>query len=284
MPFTTLISTDALAERLNLPDLVVVDCRFKLEDESWGEHAYTTGHIPGAVYADLDSDMAGAKTGTNGRHPLPSPADLTRTFGRLGIGNREQVVAYDQDSGVFASRFWWLLRWMNHPSVAVLDGGFAKWLAEGRPTSAAIEQRPEKVFLGTPRAGMVVDADEVGAHLGAGDLRLLDARAPARFRGEVEPIDRVAGHIPTAVNHFYQRNLDDRGTFHAADTLKAAFRESLGGVGPERVVCYCGSGVTACHNLLALEHAGLGGARLYPGSWSEWASDPSRPVVSERKP
>jgi thiosulfate/3-mercaptopyruvate sulfurtransferase len=264
--------------------LVIVDCRFKLEDETWGERAYGADHIPGAVYAHLNRDMSGRKTGTNGRHPLPSPTDFSRTLGRLGIANDVQVVAYDQDSGIFASRFWWMLRWVDHTAVAVLDGGFVKWLRERRPTSQGIEARLERTFIGTPRRDLVADVGEVAGRLEPGDARLLDARAPARFRGDVEPLDRAAGHIPTAVNHFYQRNLDDGGMFRSRDELRSDLHTSLGDIPPERVICYCGSGVTACHNLLALEHAGLGGGKLYPGSWSEWSSDPGRPVVSERAP
>jgi thiosulfate/3-mercaptopyruvate sulfurtransferase len=278
MAFTTLIDTATLASHLADPGLAIVDGRFALNDEAWGEREYAAGHIPGAVYAHLGHDLSGPPTGRNGRHPLPDPAALAMTLGRLGIGNDTQVVAYDQDSGMFASRLWWLLRWLGHDSVAVLNGGFAHWLAEGRATKAGHENRPASEFHGAPRADMTLDVDQVSALIGMRDRRLVDARAPERYRGEVEPIDRVAGHIPGAVNHPFTLNLTETGAFRGADELSEMLHASLGDLPPDRIVCYCGSGVTACHNLLALEHAGLRGAKLYPGSWSEWSSDPSRPT------
>lgn len=276
--FNTLVSTAELALHLADPALRVVDCRFKLEDVTWGEREYAQRHIPGAAYASLDRDLSGPTTGTNGRHPLPDPATLARTFGRLGIADGVQVIAYDEDNGMFASRLWWLLRWLGHDAVAVVDGGFNKWIAEGRPTSSGSEPQTARSFSGSPRGEMAVGPQEVAARIGRDDWRLVDARAPERYRGETERLDRVAGHIPTAVNHFFQRSLDERGTFRAREDLRGQFRETIGQVRPDRVICYCGSGVTACHNLLALEHAGLSGAKLYPGSWSEWSSDPSRPT------
>jgi len=279
MAYTTLIDTAALAARIDDPLLAIVDCRFSLSDEEWGERSYEAGHVPGAVYAHLERELSGPKTGTNGRHPLPDPDVLTQTLGRLGIDSSIQVVAYDQDSGAYASRLWWLLRWLGHPNVAVLDGGFAKWTSEGRPVAAGREARAPRTFSGTANPALVVSTDEV-ARLPPG-WTLLDARAPERFRGEVETIDRVAGHIPGALNHPYMTNLDDEGVFLRRPELRARLQADMGDETAERVVCYCGSGVTACHNLLALEHAGLPGARLYPGSWSEWSSDPSRPVERE---
>lgn len=277
MRYTTLVDTGTLAALLADPHVVVVDCRFDLANTSAGEHAYGQAHIPGAVYAHLDRDLSGTKNGKNGRHPLPTADALVVALGRLGIDAGMQVVAYDQDSGMYASRLWWLLRWMGHDAVAVLDGGFAKWTAEQRATTAGIENRPARAFVGEPHASLMVTADQVPALLASPDARLVDARAPERFRGDVEPLDPVAGHIPGAVNRFFQRNLDN-GHFRTPDDLRASFGELLGPVNADRVVCYCGSGVTACHNLLALEHAGLHGARLYPGSWSEWVSDSTRPV------
>jgi thiosulfate/3-mercaptopyruvate sulfurtransferase len=278
MSFTTLVETATLAERTGDPRWVVVDCRFRLDDGQLGEREYLAGHIPGAVYADLDRDLSGEKTGTNGRHPLPDPATLAATFGRLGIGAGIQVVAYDQDSGAYASRLWWLLRWLGHEAAAVLNGGYARWLSEGRPTVPGRESREACTFIGTPREEMVVHADEVLELALARQGRLVDARAPERFRGEVEPIDRVAGRIPGATNHFYGHNLTERGDFRSPEALRVLWTGTLAGGSSEGVVCYCGSGVTACHNILALEHAGLGGARLYAGSWSEWASEPTRPT------
>jgi thiosulfate/3-mercaptopyruvate sulfurtransferase len=255
--------------------MATVDCRFVLDDVNWGRREYEKAHIPGAVYADLDHDLSSAKTGTNGRHPLPSPDALRATFSKLGIADGVQVIAYDQDNGMYASRLWWLLRWMGHDAVAVLDGGFAKW--DG-PTASGEEHRAPREFVGAPRDELLVLADSVAN----GDWRLIDARAPERFRGDVEPLDKVAGHIPGAVNHFYKHNLDEAGLFLPPGELRAHLGAVIGDASPEHVVAYCGSGVTACHNLLALEHAGMHGARLYAGSWSEWSSDPSRPVAKDR--
>jgi thiosulfate/3-mercaptopyruvate sulfurtransferase len=278
MPFRTLIDCETLERHLGDPSLAVVDCRFRLDDVAWGERAYQSQHIPGAVYADLDRDLAGRKTGINGRHPLPEPPSFADTLGRLGIDERVQVIAYDQDTGMYASRLWWMIRWLGHDDVAVLDGGVAKWLAEGRRTTSGRERREGRQFHASVRGEMVADAREVGALARNPAYRLLDARAPERFAGQQETIDKKAGHIPGAVNHFFKSNLSDNNTVRAADVLRTQFERSLGGVAPDHVICYCGSGVTACQNLLAMEHAGLKGAKLYPGSWSEWSSDPSRPT------
>jgi thiosulfate/3-mercaptopyruvate sulfurtransferase len=278
MAFTTLISTAVLASR---NDILILDCRFKLDDPAWGEREYTSGHIPGAAYTHLDRDLSGKKTGTNGRHPLPDPETLAATFGRFGITSGVQVVAYDQDNGMFASRLWWMLRWMGHDAVAVLDGGLAKWIAEGRPTRGGQEQRGRQTFVAAPRADMLVDAARVASLSDAPGWRLVDARAPERFRGEVEPLDKKPGHIPGAANHFFGQNIDkSNGTFRTPEDLRAQLGASFGGVAPDHVVCYCGSGVTACHNLLALEHAGLKGAKLYAGSWSEWSADEKKPIAT----
>jgi thiosulfate/3-mercaptopyruvate sulfurtransferase len=278
--WTTLISAEAIASRLGQPDLVVVDCRFLLNDPEWGEHEYRKAHIPGAGYAHLDRDLSGPKTGRNGRHPLPDPAALCQAFGRLGIASGIQVVAYDQDNAMYASRLWWLLRWMRHPQVAVLDGGFAAWQQRGGPTRAGEERVIQRTFEGTPEVAMVAHFEEVVAMVGRNQgWQLVDARAPERFRGEIEPIDAAAGHIPGAVNYFFKENIDADGRFLPVDTLRARLSSRLSQTPPDRVVAYCGSGVTACHNLLALEHAGLRGARLYPGSWSEWSADQARPVA-----
>ncbi len=278
MSFTTLISTAALAMHLDGDDFVVVDCRFKLDDPGWGEREYGAEHIPGAAYAHLDRDLSGPKNGTNGRHPLPDPAVLASTLGRLGVTSGVQVVAYDQNNGMFASRLWWLLRWMGHDAVAVLDGGFARWTAEGRPVASGVERQPARSFGASVRTGMVMDADGVARIAHAPGWRLVDARAPERYRGETEPLDKVAGHIPGAANYFFGRNVDEHQTFRTPEELRRQWQEPLHGVDGTRLVCYCGSGVTACHNLLALEHAGITGAKLYPGSWSEWCADPARAV------
>jgi len=278
MAFRTLISTAALALNLNDPAFAIVDCRAKLDDLEWGAREHAAAHIPGAVHADLTNDLSGPKSGTNGRHPMPDAQALAQTFSRLGIASGVQVVAYDQDNGMFASRLWWLLRWLGHDAVAVLDGGFKKWKAEERPTESGETRRAPRAFTGSPRPGMAVDVEAVASHLGAGGPRLVDARAPERYRGDSEPIDKVGGHIPGAKNHFYQWNLDEQGLFRTPEELRAKISATVGDVPTDQVVCYCGSGVTACHNLLAFEHAGITGAKLYAGSWSEWSSDPTRPV------
>jgi thiosulfate/3-mercaptopyruvate sulfurtransferase len=278
MPFTTLISVSELAKCVETRSAIVIDCRFRLDDPAWGETEFRASHVPGAVYAHLDRDLSGPKNGTNGRHPLPTVPAFAATLGRLGVTNGAQVVAYDQDNGMYASRLWWMLRWVGHDAVAVLDGGFAAWTGEHRPVEDGDVAPQPAVFTASPRPGMLVDVATVSAITSSHDALLLDARAPQRFRGETETLDRVAGHIPTARNYFFQQNVNERGFFRSPDDLRASLQQSLGTTPSREVVCYCGSGVTACHNLLALEHAGLTGARLYAGSWSEWCADDRRPV------
>lgn len=275
--YHTIISTDELASRREAA-WAVIDCRYDLREPTWGISQYRAGHIPGAVYASLSHDLAASPSGTNGRHPLPCVEEIQATFGRLGISDGTQVVAYDQDAGMYASRLWWMLRYMGHDAVAILDGGWTKWAREGRATRAGDEQRPAGVFSGRRRKDLRLMADEVAARLDDRSMLLVDARAPERFEGTSEPLDRTPGHIPGAINHFYKRNVTGDGVMLPPETLRAQFRELLGERSPEQVVMYCGSGVTACQNLVAMEHAGLGGAKLYPGSWSEWSSDAARPV------
>jgi thiosulfate/3-mercaptopyruvate sulfurtransferase len=277
---TTLISTDTLAAHLG--QWAILDCRYDLKDETWGHARYLESHIPGAVYASLSHDMSAAPNGANGRHPLPSPDAMASTFSRLGIGPDVQVVACDQDDGRYASRLWWMLRYMGHDAAAVLDGGFAKWTREGRPVQSGEETRSPAAFSGQPRAGARLRVEDVERLIGDPTIVLVDARAPERFEGRNETLDRAAGHIPGAVNHFYQTNVGGDGTMLPPEQLREQFREVLGDRRPDQIVMYCGSGVTACHNLLAMEHAGLKGARLYPGSWSEWSSDPARPIEKGR--
>lgn len=277
--FATLISTAELAARLDDPQLVVVDVRHDLmQADTWGEAQYRAGHIPGARFAHLDRDLSAPKTGANGRHPLPSPYAAAAVFGRLGIDAGKQVVAYDQGGGMFASRLWWMLRWLGHDAVALLDGGFAKWEREARPVTTVVPA-PEPAEFRIGRVEPTVDADDVRANLDSHRLTLLDARTPERFRGDTEPMDPVAGHIPGALNRPYARNLEADGTWKSPTKLQAEFAMLLGERSPEEVVNHCGSGVTACHNILAMEVAGLPGSRLYPGSWSEWCADPARPVA-----
>jgi thiosulfate/3-mercaptopyruvate sulfurtransferase len=273
---TTLIDTDTLAAHLN--DWVIIDCRYDLKDEAWGRAQYIAGHVPGAVYASLSHDLSTRPDGSNGRHPLPSPEMMAETFGRLGIGTGVQVAVYDHDDGRYASRLWWMLRYMGHQWAAVVDGGWARWTREERPTRRGEETYPRATFHPRPRQGERLRVDEVERLIGDRGTLLVDARAPERFEGRNETLDRVAGHIPGAANYFYQWNVRPDGTMLPPDQLREQFGKVLGDYRPEQVVMYCGSGVTACQNLLAMEHAGLRGARIYPGSWSEWSSDPSRPI------
>ena len=279
MTFKTIVSAADLASQLGSPGLVPVDVRHDLaQQDTWGEAQYRAAHIPGSVFAHLDRDLSAAKTGRNGRHPLPSPEAAAAVFGRLGIDAQKQVVVYDQGGGMFASRLWWMLRWLGHERVAVLDGGFEAWVRDGRPVEAAVPAVRATTFVPRP-APIAVDAAVLLARLSDPSMLVRDARAPERFRGEVEPLDPVAGHIPGAVNWPFGRNLGPDGRFKPADALRAEFAAVLGSLPPPAVVHQCGSGVTACHNALAMEIAGLPGARLYPGSWSEWCADPSRPVA-----
>jgi thiosulfate/3-mercaptopyruvate sulfurtransferase len=279
--YTTLISTGDLALHQGDPTFVVVDCRHNLSDVDAGERAYRLAHIPGAHFLHLDRDLSGAKTGGNGRHPLPNVAALAARLGRAGIDASKQVVAYDQNSGMWASRLWWLLRWLGHDAVAVLDGGFDKWLAEARPQTSELPIASAATFA--PHAvGPTASAGEILQHLGDRSIYVLDARAPERFRGDLEPLDPVAGHIPGAHNRPYTENLAPQGTFKPAALLRSEFEALLGNTSPTAVVHHCGSGVTACHNVLAMSVAQLPGSRLYPGSWSEWIADPQRPVARSR--
>lgn len=276
--FKTLIAPAELAPHLASEDWVVIDCRFDLSDPPKGEQLYLESHIPGARYAHLDRDLSGEKTGTNGRHPLPTAEQMRERFGAWGIAPGRQVVVYDADSGMHASRLWWMVRYMGHDAVALLDGGFARWRRETFPVRGGREEWRAATFIGAPREAWRLTADGVQQGLADPARVLIDARTAERYRGESEPLDKKAGHIPGARNFFFQHNLRDDKTFKSPDELRAAWADVLSQTAPENVVMYCGSGVTACHNLLALEHAGLPGARIYPGSWSEWSSDPDRPT------
>lgn len=278
MSFDTIVSGERLASHLGNPAWVVFDCRHDLANVDKGERLYRASHIPGARFAHLDRDLSGPKTGSNGRHPLPDPAALAGWLGRMGVDAQKQVVVYDDAGGAYAARLWWLLRWLDHRLVAVLDGGWQAWVGAGHAITAEPPRITPARFEGQPDSTMAVDAAALGSMLGDPNLRLIDARSPDRYRGENETIDPVAGHIPGAVNRFFKDNLDAQGRFKPAAELRAAF-ESLAASRPSsEVISQCGSGVTACHNLLAMEIAGLPGARLYPGSWSEWCSDPQRPI------
>jgi thiosulfate/3-mercaptopyruvate sulfurtransferase len=277
--FTTLIQTAELAASMSDPRWAILDCRFELTEPGWGERAYAAAHIPHARYAHLDRDLAGAITPASGRHPLPHLSDWATTLGQWGIDENVQVVAYDQGSGAYAARLWWLMRWVGHTRVAVLDGGYAAWRAAGLPLNAAIERRPTTAFTAQASDQRTVDAAEVERALKLQKIVLVDARSAERFAGDNESIDRVAGHIPGATNLPFAGNLDATGRFLPAPQLAQRWQTLLGARAAADLVSMCGSGVTACHNLLALEIAGLSGARLYPGSWSEWIRDPARPVT-----
>lgn len=267
MVHDTLISPETLATYLDDPAWVIVDCRFKLAEPAAGRRAYQEAHIPGAVYADLDQTLSGPPTTDHGRHPLPPPDVLRERFGRLGIGAETQVVGYDDFGGGIAARLWWMLQYMGHAAAAVLDGGWPAWQAAGLPVRGGVERNARATFAGEPRRDRLVLHDDV---LGVGTL--VDSRAPARYRGEEEPYDPVAGHIPGAVNYYYQQNLDESGRFLPAAALRQQLGAVVGDAEPMDVVYYCGSGVTGCHNVLAQVVAGLGMPRLYVGSWSEWCT------------
>jgi thiosulfate/3-mercaptopyruvate sulfurtransferase len=277
--FATLVSAErllALVDSGQAP--VLVDVGFDLADVEAGRRAYAEGHLPGSVYLHLDADLSGVKTGANGRHPLPDRAAFAAVLGRIGVTPQTPVVALDRHGGVYAARLWWLLRWIGHADVAVLDGGVAAWTrAGGSLATDATNRAPTSPYPERAPSTSQVDAAELARRIGT--LRVIDARAPERFRGEVEPLDPVGGHIPGAVNRFHRSNLETDGRFKPAAHLRTEFEALLGDADPVAVAHQCGSGVTACHNLLAMEHAGLAGSALYPGSWSEWSSDPQRPIA-----
>ena len=278
-PFTTLIEAATLFAHLGDARYVVVDCRHALADFSLGRRLYEESHIPGAFFAGVEHDLAGEKSGRNGRHPMPEPEVFARFLRGIGVDSTSQIVAYDAGADMFAARLWFLCRWIGHDAVAVLDGGFAAWQAAGYPVSAEIS-RParEGDVAARPDARLLVDAAYVRAHLDDAGMQLLDARAEDRFAGMNETIDPVAGHIPGARNRWFKRNFDDDGTFKSPERLRAEFASD--GVDPQRVVHNCGSGVSAAANHLAMVHAGLLGSRLYGGSWSEWIADPARPIAT----
>lgn len=257
---------------------LLLDCSFDLADPAAGERSYREGHLPGALYVNLDEDLSGPKTGTNGRHPLADRADYARWMGRIGLRPGREVVVYDRQAAMYAVRAWWVLLWMGHPQVRVLDGGLAAWQAAGGALSTELPQAATAApYPDQPPQRPTLDAAQLQQRLG--ELLVVDARAPERYRGDVEPLDKVAGHIPGAVNRFFKDNLQADGRFKPAAQLRAEFEQVLGRRAPAEVVNQCGSGGTACHNLLAMEVAGLGGAALYPGSWSEWSSDSTRPMA-----
>ena len=278
---TTLVSVDELAAHLNDPQWVVVDCRHLLQDFGAGRRLYDAVHIPGAFFADMENDLAGPKTGKNGRHPLPDPQKFAAFLRGLGVNDDSQLVAYDAGADMGAARFWFLSRYIGHDAVAVLDGGFGAWAGMQKPVSAQATQLPRNgTIQPNVRAQVAVDAQAVLESLDRNDFTLVDARGADRFAGENEVIDPVGGHIPGAINRPFRSNFaGPLGQMKSSDQLRAEF-EALK-VPPERLVHQCGSGVSAAVNMLAMEIAGLKGSRIYPGSWSEWCSDPDRPIVTK---
>ncbi len=279
-----LVSAETLAAHVDDPAWRVFDCRHDLKNTAYGEQAYAKGHIPGALFLHLDRDLSGPMTGSNGRHPLPDIECFAALMSACGVGPDTQVVAYDNEGSVFAARLWWMLRWLGHDNVAVLDGGLPGWRRAKLPLETDVRSVQPAQFLPRPR-DIKVDATYVLAHLRSPDMLLIDARSEDRYAGENETLDPVGGHIPGARNRFFGENLDDAGCFFKpVEALHAEFADLLDGRDPRSVVQQCGSGVTACHNQLAMEIAGLTGSRIYPGSWSEWCSDPSRPVATGDQP
>jgi thiosulfate/3-mercaptopyruvate sulfurtransferase len=277
--YPTLIGATELIHHQNDPDWRIFDCRHDLRDPNFGRRAYAVGHLPGAQFLHLDEDLSGPINGSNGRHPLPDPAQLVGRLEASGVGNHTQVVAYDDAGGMFAARLWWLLRWLGHRRVAVLDGGLQAWGRAAGMLEFDTPRYPALPYV-MALAPLRVDAAGVQAKLGSPAMLLIDARSPDRFRGENETLDPVGGHIPGAINHWFRENLDASGCFKQASELRREFGALLKGRDPRQVVHQCGSGVTACHNVLAMETAGMTGSRLYPGSWSEWCADPARPVAT----
>ena len=284
--YTTLIVAANLAERLaSAPESVLVfDCSFDLANPDAGEKTYAAGHIPGAHYLHLDRDLSGPKTGKNGRHPLPDRTALVANLASHGLMQGQQVIAYDAQGGMFAARLWWLLRWLGHDSVALLDGGLQAWQAAGHSLETQPAARRQGDFKAGAPLAVTVDTHAIEQNLTTHERLVVDARSPDRYRGENETIDPVAGHIPGARNRFFKDNLTADGRFKPAHTLRDEFKAVIGPTQPEHVVLLCGSGATACHNALAMEIAGLHGAALYPGSWSEWCADPSHPVATGPNP
>lgn len=280
MSYTTVVDAATLARHLDDPAWQVIDVRHQFADTAYGERVYAEGHIPGAVFLHCDRDLSGPMTGRNGRHPLPDPECLARRLGELGVDARTQVVIYDDLQGMIAGRLWWLLRWLGHDAAALLDGGVQAWVASGGALTDVLPTLAPTVFEPRLQAGLV-GADDVMALLETPHMHLVDARSPDRFRGENETMDPVGGHIPGAVNRFFRDNLAENGCFKPAAVLRAEWLKLLAGAEPEEVVHQCGSGVSACVNLVAMEIAGLPGSHLYAGSWSEWCADPGRPVVRQ---
>lgn len=282
MSYQTLIDADDLARLAAQGNVLICDCRFDLSDPEAGRRDYRAGHIPGAVYVDLEHDLSAAPTGTNGRHPLPDRQAFAARMAKLGVRQDGLVVSYDTSGGYYASRLWWMLRWAGHGQVAVLDGGLKAWAESGRPLEKGEVRTQAGDFHASAAPAMpVTQVEDIEANLAGGELLVIDARAAERFAGAPHPLDSASGHIPGAGNRFWQQNLTPEGRFKPTDQLAREYADLLKGRPAGTIVHQCGSGVTATHNLLAMEAAGLGGSRLYPGSWSEWTSDPRRPIARD---
>ena len=279
MPYTTLISATTLNENLNNPKWIIIDARFSLANNDSGSYAYRHGHIPTARYAHLNDDLSATITDLTGRHPLPDLTTLAKKLGAWGLCNDSQVVVYDDASGAFAARLWWLLRRVGHDNVAVLDGGIQHWQKHGYELTTQLPSVQATTFRIYSQPDLCLSATQVQNHLAQKTIKLLDARTPERYRGENEPIDPIAGHIPGALNRAFQLNIDFTGLFLPTESLRSQFKSLIGNTPAEHVVHYCGSGVTACHNLLAMESSGLLGSKLYAGSWSEWIRDKNRGIA-----
>jgi thiosulfate/3-mercaptopyruvate sulfurtransferase len=282
VPWTTLISAQELASAID--HCVVVDCRHELLNPATGPQAYAQGHLPGARFMHQDHDLAGPKNGRNGRHPLPDRAAMAERLRAAGLHRDQQLVAYDDHGGMYAVRLWWLARWLGHENVAVLDGGIKAWTGAGFPLDTAVPLPRPGDFAESASLVRAVDTREIVDQLGTDRLIIVDMRAPERYRGEAEPIDPVAGHVPGALNRPFQQNLRPDGRFKPAEVLRQEYEALLGGRPPSDVAFHCGSGVVACHGVIAMELAGLTGSALYPGSWSEWCADPGRPVATGPEP
>jgi len=283
--FDKLVDVQTVAEHLDDPSWRIFDCRHDLGNTGYGEQAYAKGHLPGALFLHCDRDLSGPMTGANGRHPLPDIEAFAAKMRACGITPDTQVVAYDNEASAFAARLWWLLRWLGHDKVAVMNGGLPAWRRAKLPFETEVRQFAASAFEARPRDGMRVDSAHVLQHLRSPEMLLIDGRSEERYAGQNETLDPVAGHIPGAVNFFYYDSLDDAAVhFKQADELRAEFADLIGDRDPNNVVHVCGSGVTACVNVLAMEVAGLSGSKLYPGSWSEWCSDPSRPYATGDQP
>ena len=280
MLHTTLVCVDTVKQHINNPNWIIIDCRFSLMDNEAGAKAYRMGHIPNAHYAHIEKDLSSAITSHTGRHPLPTLNSLVKKLGSWGISNKSQIIVYDDAYGAFAGRLWWLLRYLGHDAVAVLDGGVQHWQSKQLPLTTTLPSNKPRIFRPYTDISAQISAEQLSNQLAFNKIKLIDARTAERFSGQSESIDPIAGHIPKAINHPFQLNLNTNGLFLSKDKLHSQFSHLLGTTSPENTVHMCGSGITACHNLLAMEHAGLNGSKLYPGSWSDWITNQNRSIAT----